>query len=60
MITLDAYFSSGYYVGAVAFLLVVALIYWFAGRLGWIGLIVRIACAVLFAYKIFQVLFTNP
>ncbi len=60
MILLDAYFSAGYYVGALAFLLIVGLVYWFVGRWGWIGVIIRIICAILFVYKLFQVLFSHP
>ena len=56
----DAYFSAGYYVGAVIFLIVVGLVYWFVGRWGWLGVIIRIICAILFAYKLFQVLFSHP
>jgi hypothetical protein len=60
MIALDAYFSTGYYIGAAIFIGIFALVYWFAGRLGWFGLLVRIVCAVLIAFKLFQVLFTHP
>jgi hypothetical protein len=60
LIFADAYFTAGYYIGAGAFLLVVGLIYWFVGRFGWIGVLIRIICAVLFAFKLFQVLFTRP
>lgn len=60
MILLDAYFSAGYYVGAIVFLLIVGLVYWFVGRWGWIGVIIRIICAILFLYKLFQVLFSHP
>ena len=60
MIFADAAFTAGYYVGALAFLVVVALVYWFVGRLGWFGLLIRIICAALFAYKLFQVLFAHP
>jgi len=60
MILADAYFSAGYYVGAVIFLVVVGLVYWFVGRWGWLGVIIRIICAVLFLYKLFLVLFSHP
>jgi hypothetical protein len=60
LITLDAYFTSGYYIGAAIFIALFALVFWFAGRLGWFGLLVRIVCAILIALKLFQVLFTHP
>src|SRR5260370_36714947 len=34
MIFADAYFSAGYYVGAVIFLVIVGLVYWSVGRWG--------------------------
>ena len=60
MIILDAYFSTGYYIGAAIFIGLFALVYWFAGRWGWFGVLVRLICAVLIALKLFQVLFTHP
>lgn len=60
MITLDAYYTSGYYIGAAIFIALFALVYWFAGRLGWFGLLVRLICAVLIAFKLYQVVFTHP
>ncbi|TMF44105.1 MAG: hypothetical protein E6I23_08110 [Chloroflexi bacterium] len=60
MIYADAYFTMGYYVGAGIFLLIVGLVYWFVGRWGWIGVIIRIICAILFLFKLFQVLFSHP
>jgi len=32
---LDPYFTSGYYIGAVLFIAIVALVFWFVGRWGW-------------------------
>jgi hypothetical protein len=60
LITLDAYYTSGYYIGAAIFIGLFALVYWFAGRLGWFGLLVRLICAVLIAFKLYQVVFTHP
>ncbi len=60
MIFADAYFNAGYYVGAGIFLVIVGLVYWFVGRWGWFGVIIRIICAILFLYKLFQVLFSHP
>jgi len=60
MIFADAYFTTGYYIGAGVFILIFGLIFWFVGRWGWIGLLIRIVCAALIAFKIFQVLVTHP
>src|SRR6266851_2902233 len=60
MIFADAYFNAGYYVGAGIFLVIVGLVYWFVGRWGWLGVIIRIIAAILFLYKLFQVLFSHP
>jgi hypothetical protein len=49
-------FSFGYYIGAMIFIAIFGLIFWFVGRWGWIGLIIRIICAALIALKILQVL----
>ena len=38
-------FSYGYYIGAAIFIAIFGLIFWFVGRWGWIGLIIRIICA---------------
>ncbi len=37
MIILDAYYTTGYYLGALIFILLFAAVYWFVGRWGWIG-----------------------
>jgi hypothetical protein len=55
MSTADAY-SAGYYIGATIFIAIFSLIFWFVGRWGWIGLIIRVVCAALIALKILQVL----
>jgi hypothetical protein len=60
MILLDAAYTTGYYFGALIFILLFAAVYWFAGRWGLIGLIIRIVCAVLIALKVLQVLFSHP
>ena len=60
MIILDAYYTTGYYLGALIFILLFAAVYWFVGRWGWIGLVIRIVCAALIALKVFQVLFSHP
>jgi hypothetical protein len=53
---LDSYFASGYYIGAVLFIAVVGLVFWFVGRWGWVGLIIRIGCALLILLKLIQVI----
>ena len=37
-------FTAGFYLGNLAYLGVVALAFWFAGRWGWIGMLIRIVC----------------
>ena len=41
MSTTSAY-TTGYYIGLLAFLAVLGAIFWFVGRWGWIGLIIRV------------------
>ncbi len=45
-------FTAGFYLGNLVFLGVLALIFWFVGRWGWIGLLIRIVCAALFLIRI--------
>jgi hypothetical protein len=52
---LDSYFVSGYYVGALLFIALAGLVFWFVGRWGWFGVIIRIGCAILILLKILQV-----
>jgi hypothetical protein len=49
-------FTAGYYFGAALFIALVGLVFWFVGRWGWIGLIIRIGCAILILLKIVQVM----
>jgi hypothetical protein len=49
-------FTAGFYLGNVVYLLVLALIFWFVGRWGWIGLLIRIVCAALFLFRIVALL----
>ncbi len=60
MIFADAYFSAGYYVGAVIFLVIVGLVYWFVGRWGWSGGDHPHHLRDSFSYKLFQALFSHP
>ncbi|HVC76552.1 MAG TPA: hypothetical protein VND96_08550 [Candidatus Micrarchaeaceae archaeon] len=38
-------FTAGFYLGNLAYRGVVALAFWFVGRWGWFGLLIRIVCA---------------
>jgi hypothetical protein len=49
-------FTAGFYFGNLAYLGVLALAFWFVGRWGWIGLMIRIACAGLFIWRAAQLL----
>jgi hypothetical protein len=49
-------FTIGFYAGNLAYLGVLALIFWFVGRWGWIGLLIRIACAALFLFRLVALL----
>lgn len=51
----DAY-AIGYYVGALVFFLVLAGVFWFAGRWGWIGIIIRAICVGLALLKALSML----
>ena len=53
---MDGYFTAGFYLGNLAFLGVLALVFWFVGRWGWIGLMIRIVCAALFLIRIVNLL----
>ncbi|MEA2644772.1 MAG: hypothetical protein QOG08_1798 [Chloroflexota bacterium] len=47
---------SGFWFGNFAYLGVLALIFWFVGRWGWIGMLIRIACGALFLWRVVQLL----
>jgi len=49
-------FTAGFYLGNLAYLGVLALAFWFVGRWGWIGLLIRVACAALFLIRIVTLL----
>jgi hypothetical protein len=55
----DAY-SFGYSLGFLASLLVPGLIFWFAGRWGWIGVAVRIVCGAFIALRLLSFLASLP
>jgi hypothetical protein len=54
--TNDSEFMSGFWFGNFAYLGVLALIFWFVGRWGWIGMLIRIACGALFLWRVVQLL----
>jgi len=57
----DSTFMTGFWIGNLAYLGVLALIFWFVGRWGWIGMLIRIGCAALFLWRIVQlVAFMSP
>jgi ABC-type polysaccharide/polyol phosphate export permease len=56
----DAY-NFGFWLGNIIFLVLLALIFRFVGRWGWIGLIIRAVCALLFIFRIVALIaFINP
>jgi hypothetical protein len=52
----DSSFMTGFWIGNLAYLGVLALIFWFVGRWGWFGLLIRIACGALFLWRAVQIL----
>jgi len=52
----DSTFMTGFWIGNLGYLGVLALIFWFVGRWGWFGLLIRIACAALFLWRAAQLL----
>ena len=53
---MDTTFMTGFWIGNFGYLGVLALIFWFAGRWGGIGMLIRIVCAALFLWRIVQLL----
>ncbi|HEY1162833.1 MAG TPA: hypothetical protein VGF78_07190 [Candidatus Dormibacteraeota bacterium] len=49
-------FTVGFYLGNLAYLGVLALVFWFVGRWGWVGVIIRIVCAALFIIRVISLL----
>jgi len=49
-------FTVGFYLGNLAYLGVLALVFWFVGRWGWVGVIIRIVCAALFIIRVVSLL----
>ena len=44
-------FMTGFWFGNLAYLGVLTLAFWFVGRWGWIGTLIRIGCAALFLWR---------
>jgi hypothetical protein len=59
MTNADAY-STGYAIGTMAFLLTLGLIFWYVGRWGWLGVLIRIVCAGLLVLRILPLLANLP
>jgi len=46
---------------SIVLLVILALIFWFVGRWGWAGMLIRIACAALFLWRVVQLIaFMSP
>jgi hypothetical protein len=52
-------YTAGYYIGVMAFFLVLVLIYRFVGRWGWFGVLIRMACGALVAFRVMALLFAH-
>ena len=53
-------FAVGYYLGAVVFFAILLVIYRFAGRWGWFGIIIRGGCFLLAALKVLTLVTHHP
>jgi len=49
-------FTIGFYAGNLAYLGVLALVFWFVGRWGWVGLLIRIVCVALILIRVVALL----
>ena len=54
--TADPAFNVGYVIGLFAFFAVLVLIYRFVGRWGWFGILIRMGCAILVAFRVMSLL----
>ena len=45
-------FGMGFVIGNLLYLLLLGLIFWFVGRWGWVGLVIRIICGGLILLRI--------
>lgn len=54
-------YDFGFWVGNGIYLLIFVLIFWFVGRWGWIGLIIRIVCVAFILIRVLAILaLINP
>jgi hypothetical protein len=57
----DSSLLAGFWIGNLLYLGVLALVFWFVGRWGWMGLLIRIVCAALFLIRIVNLIaLMNP
>ncbi len=52
---MDAY-NAGFAVGLLAYFAVLAAVYWFAGRLGWFGILIRAVVVFLAILRVLALL----
>jgi hypothetical protein len=52
----DPYYTAGYFIGVFLFFLTLVLVFKFAGRWGWFGVLVRMACGGLMAFRVMSLL----
>jgi hypothetical protein len=53
-------FVMGYYIGAVVFFAILLVIYRFAGRWGWFGIVIRAGCFLLALLKVLTLVAHHP
>lgn len=56
MNTSDSALMAGFWIGSLLYLGVLALVFWFVGRWGWIGLLIRIVCVALILIRVVSLL----
>jgi uncharacterized membrane protein (GlpM family) len=52
-------FSAGFVVGVVAYFAVLGAVYWFVGRLGWFGIVIRAVVVFLAILRVLALLRLN-
>jgi hypothetical protein len=53
---MDSYLVSGYYAGLILFFLTMAAIFWFVGRWGWLGSMIRLVVVGLVIVRVLNLL----
>jgi hypothetical protein len=53
-------FAVGYYIGAVVFFAILLVVYRFAGRWGWFGIVIRAGCFLLALLKVLTLVAHHP